>query len=581
MGSPSCELATSVLLTQLVEGDEPRKIEPPAMLYFLLFKSGTFDLTGDVFAYRAYLARNGSEVAARDSAKCNQKAKFLRQQAKSLLQKSPLEVLEALNLYGISICWAKPGTSAVGAGYAGRAAAYHKLGEFEYSLISIKLAKENGYPERHWPTLDRYEQDCRAKLLKGYSKSAGLVPNLELNVEPNPAIPFLAKGIRTEQVPGYGRGLVAERNFTSGDVILHERPMLAAVQYGVEYGKCSFCTTPVMPQLVPCPDCVTAVYCGQRCREEDKKWLHRYECGIMAKLQNISCRSFALGPKMFFYGLGLFNGDLEQFMKFCKQNPRTGSDPITLDYTNLDRLEEFKVFHCAKEPPTQFEYEFFAKFVAALHFSTYMKQPRVAALFGTIEQQDFFLTQTLDYMRMASILSIGHPAPYDRYTTQHFSVASLFNHACYPNTMALYHAGHLKVVVIRPIKKGQQMTVPYVPPIEEFPKRTDQLKVLSRVANFPNCMCDVCDPLMQLAVHMKRLTHEVSADDMKRIESSIVHRGDLQDEVLRKYCEQHLTDFPSETIEMQLLINSYRMGLGLAFVSDVSALLRNAMAESA
>lgn len=458
------------------------------------------------------------------------------------------------------------------------AAVYHRLDEFEYSLINIKLAKANGYPERHWPTVDRYEQDCQKKLREGRSKSAGHEPKLGLNVESNPTIPFLAKGIRTEQVPGYGRGLVAERDFTSGDVILHEQPMLAAVQYGVEHGKCSFCTTPIMPRLVPCPDCVTAVYCSTRCLEEDKKWFHLYECGIMAKLEHISNRAFPLGPRMLFYGLGLFNGNLDQFMDFCKAYDRTGSDPITLDYTNPDRLEEFKAFHCAKEPPTKFDYDYFSKFNAALYVSIYMKQPRVASLFRSEDQQYFFLVQTLDYMRMALMLDIGHCTPYDWYTTQHFSIASLCNHACYPNTMALYHAGHLKLIVVRRIAKGEQITIPYVSPVEEFACREDHIKAVIKDAMISTCICDLCDPAKFLSLKMKLLNQNVC---VKRQDFMlpIMENGDFQPEALRRFCEQHLHELPSPIEKVQIATNEFRFSTGKAFIKDVENAIRLALAE--
>lgn len=577
---PSVNMPASGALTMLANGEQTKPdqggLNTACVFYRPLMSSDQFDPKQDVLAYREYVTRHGPELeGVPEGAKNNRKAKQLRVRAKQLVNENQL--WEALHTYGASVCWAEPGSSAVGSGYAGRAAVYHKLREYEYSLINTKLAKENGYPKQHWPIVDRYEQDCRTKLQAGLSKSAGHdVPDEQgLNVETNPKIPFLAKGIRTEEFLDYGRGLIAaDREFTSGDVILHEKPMVAAVHQGAGYGKCSFCTTSIMPRMVPCPDCVTAVYCGQRCLEEDQKLFHRYECGVMAKLQHISCCSFPLGPRMFLYGLALFNGDLNQFMEFCKANPRTGSDPLELDYTNPDRLEEFKAFHRAKEPPTEFDYNSLCKFYAALYYSIFTKQPQVASLLRTPAQKDFFTTQMLDYIRMATILHIGRPAPYDRLTTQHFSIASLCNHACNPNTMSLYHAGHLKLIVIRRIRKGQQITIPYIPPLEEMPDRQKRVHDLSLIAQIETCFCDLCDTVKLATLNMIQLmgrrSSTTSGGDSEQPSLANVVRNDRIDgEELRKFCAQFLRDIPSEDMDVREMANSYRLKLGMAFIENV------------
>ncbi|XP_055632602.1 SET and MYND domain-containing protein 4-like [Toxorhynchites rutilus septentrionalis] len=292
----------------------------------------------------------------------------------------------ALTVFNESVCWAETGSEDLAIAYANRSAVYYQSAEYEFALKNISLAKNHYYPKRFMPKLVARELNCKAKMESAsLEKPAGTT--LLMNVEANPKIPFLAKGICMKRIAGYGRSMIAEREFDVGDIILHEKAAVTMLTCNQRYTHCNYCGD-WSHSLIPCPGCVSAMYCGEKCLENDIKLIHRFECGIIA---DVAANS--IGPKMFFYGFALFGDNVSTMMEFCNTRSNTtatADDPLCLDYTNYDPLEEFKLIH------------------------------------------------------------------------NFFSIASICNHSCNPNTAALYNdSGHLKFDARRPIAKNEQIFISY------------------------------------------------------------------------------------------------------------------------
>jgi hypothetical protein len=68
------------------------------------------------------------------------------------------------------LCFAKPGTEAVGLAYANRSAVYFCLDEFELCLRNIKLAKSHNYPLDKIQKLDKREVETKRLMKEKPSK---------------------------------------------------------------------------------------------------------------------------------------------------------------------------------------------------------------------------------------------------------------------------------------------------------------------------------------------------------------------------------------------------------------------------
>lgn len=61
-------------------------------------------------------------------------------------------------------------------------------------------------------------------------------------------------------------------------------------------------------------------------------------------------------------------------------------------------------------------------------------------------------------MRIINFLTLGRSLDG---TTQLYSIASVCNHSCVPNTYAAYRAGQLKFIVLRPIARNEHISISY------------------------------------------------------------------------------------------------------------------------
>lgn len=415
--------------------------------------------------------------------KSDEKAAQLRQEGNRLYKGKRYE--KALGLYNESICYAEAGSEQLGLSYANRSAVYYEQGEYEFALLNIRLAKGHNYPEKMMEKLELRERNCWQKIDEGLAKDNRPCPRMGINVEVNPKVPFLAKGLAMKQYPGCGRGMVAERDFKAGDVILDEKSILGVVNFPYKYFYCSHCGIPNQHSLIPCPNCVSYMYCSEECRTEDKRQAHRFECGIGAQLENINLTCSNLASKLFFYGLTLFNDDLDEMMKYCEKNVSIGADPFTLDHTKYDPLEEFKLFHKAKIWLNE-SFDFPSKLNAAASYEVLMKQPLIKSLITTESQKRFFLNILHHYQRVATYFSYERKVNGTEYVVGGMvSYGKLINHSCDPNAMTLFDAGRVKCFLIRPVRKGEQITSSLGPAWFVF--ANPQAKDLSF-----KCRCKVC-----------------------------------------------------------------------------------------
>ncbi|KAL9702893.1 hypothetical protein quinque_006411 [Culex quinquefasciatus] len=421
-----------------------------------------------------------SDDALPSWSKCNKRAARVRNEGNRFFQ--PLDIIPALGKYNESICHAKADSEDLGFGYANRSAVYHEMGEYEHALVNIRLAKKHNYPERLMSKLTARENNCKQRLAAGQSKGIGdPCPRMNINVQTNPKIPFLAKGIHMEVLPKFGRSMMANRNFKTGDVILDEKCILAVVDAEHRYHQCSHCTTgnAKMCSLMPCPHCVSAMYCSEKCLERDWKYVHRFECAVSDKLQYISFSYVAMGSKLFLYGLSLFNDDLDEMMRYFETLEKSGGNALDLDYTEYDPLEEWKDLCNIKPVPSSNDN--FARTAAAAHCFTLLKNPVVAAIVNTPAKRTFMYQRVRDFVRLANLYK------WENFQSPLCPVASLFNHSCDPNAIATIHSGQVRIIVLRPIRSGQQICVSYGPSWWDDAIGHHHCKPF-------NCKCVVCDP---------------------------------------------------------------------------------------
>ncbi|XP_062556491.1 uncharacterized protein LOC134221303 [Armigeres subalbatus] len=520
----------------------------------------------DVITYRNYVLKKGpfiDDIVAPDQPKNNQKAAAIRQEGSRFYRAKDFPT--ALEKYNESICWAE--YEHLGIGYANRSAVYYEMGEYELCMLNIDLARKHNYPQTMLPKLQEREQNCKRNIFRLKSKLMEPYYKLTMEVSANPKRPFMADGIVQEHIAGYGRSMVAKRKFNIGDVILQEKAWLSAIHPDMKYKNCSHCSSENFHSLIPCPKCVSVMYCSKECMKKGWKFSHRFECGMTEKLHHVfddSCRMI-MAPKAFFYGLTLFQDNLKSMMSFSKTNRNsTNDDPFTLDYSSYDPLEEFKIFHKKKIPTDKFEHEDMCRFYAALYYSIYIKHPLVRSIFVTKEQKNFMLNSFLKYMRIIDFKVIG----YRMFTTQLYSIASVCNHSCDPNTIAVTHFGQLKFIVTRPIAVDEQILISYGPLLRKHLKSERKYEL---ECYHIDCLCDSCNDVkwrsMQVAaMKLPALPQRSLMILKKRVEDPNID-DQLKTNLLKDFVAQYAYAYPRDDYVQALDV--YRDFLVKAFVAEV------------
>ncbi|KAL1376959.1 hypothetical protein pipiens_020330, partial [Culex pipiens pipiens] len=170
---------------------------------------------------------------------------------------------------------------------------------------------------------------------------------------------------------------------------------------------------------------------------------------------------------------------LPSWSKCNKRAARSGGNALDLDYTEYDPLQEWKDLCNIKPVPSSNDN--FARTAAAAHCFTLLKNPVVAAIVNTPAKRTFMYQRVRDFVRLANLYK------WENFQSPLCPVASLFNHSCDPNAIATIHSGQVRIIVLRPIRSGQQICVSYGPSWWDDAIEHHHCKPF-------NCKCVVCDP---------------------------------------------------------------------------------------
>ncbi|XP_055532592.1 SET and MYND domain-containing protein 4-like [Wyeomyia smithii] len=382
--------------------------------------------------------------------KDNTRAKKLREQANECYRKPPTELDIALRKYNESISHAVDGSEDLALGYANRSAVYFNRKQYHRCIRNIELAKANGYPKDKMEKLLEREKKCLAQL-KEHDLATKETQSKESTYDFN-----------ISDIPGYGRGLTASKDFKVGDVVLREHPVLVVLEPEVTYTRCAACGVENEFDLIPCKHCVLAMYCSEKCRLDAYELYHRYECEIMQDLAHLfrgpkPTRMFLLTLRLFWLVMTDLMKNPADFMHRFEKNLNKYRDPRNVNPTGIH-------LHVLSNPrPNMTEDrtgEGVSQFLTVLIYNI--------AIVGnsSIEEQicKDYQTLLLDvlYRLMQQAKQICDQSMSG--VTCYYPFLQLVNHSCAPNTERFTTAGLESCLVTkRPILAGEQITMCYFP----------------------------------------------------------------------------------------------------------------------
>lgn len=176
---------------------------------------------------------------------------------------------DALVKYNESLCHANKGSEAVGLAFANRSAVYFEMKFFEKCLKNIELAKQNKYPEKNLPILEKRAGKCSELINSGGEarKDENPFEFIKLTYEANPKLPFVTNCLELHRSDKFGRFIITNKDLKVGDIVAIEEPLFKIMKSDGRYEncpqsniyqRCANCLKDNLLDLKPCELCTSS-----------------------------------------------------------------------------------------------------------------------------------------------------------------------------------------------------------------------------------------------------------------------------------------------------------------------------------
>jgi len=408
---------------------------------------------------------------------------------------------DALLKYNESLCRSENGSVNIPLAYANRSAVFMELKMYEKCLKNIQQAKDAGYPQDKMETLNSRNERASLMLTKSFPaapQESDPFKFIHLSYPANPKNPEIVDRLELAENEKYGRHIIASKDLKAGDVIAIEKHAVKILHHDllkkmpkdhIYYQFCAHCLDTNKLDLIQCDGCVKskslhsfhllllnsflllAMYCSDECKKRHYEESHRYECAISDKLHNLP-NSMALTLNVFFKGLAACDDSIDELEKLVAGHlyGKEKSSVFDFDFTNMSDKEAAK-----------------ANLLIILSGAAHTL---------TNQQRTIFLSETISVLESQSIgykLLATHRSFLEAFMLKVFSInlinvyslkkpdldplraseglssigngnslfSSLISHSCAPNIATANVGDKCVIIMIEPIKKGDQVFITY------------------------------------------------------------------------------------------------------------------------
>lgn len=109
----------------------------------------------------------------------------------------------------------------------------------------------------------------------------------------NPIFLSLSSACDVHYEPARGRFIAATRDILPGEVLLVEKPYAAIVLAEHYTNHCYHCFSYTLAPSFVCPSCSLVLYCSEKCQVLSQDTYHKFECPILAAVQESGVDRFA------------------------------------------------------------------------------------------------------------------------------------------------------------------------------------------------------------------------------------------------------------------------------------------------
>lgn len=429
------------------------------------------------------------------------------------------EIVDAMERYNKSLCYAEIGTENLSMVYANRSSCFLALKMYAEALIDIDLAVSANYPDRLMPKLMKRQANC-IRLMQVAPERQQFQP--KLCFEQHEQYPCLANLLQIKTNETYGRHIIATQNIDVGKIILVEQ-CFGSVSVDDERMCCAMCMK-TKTNLIACSKCTDAMYCNNDCMERDAA-AHKFSC---AQFNSVS-GSLKLYIKTLINAISLFK-NVDSLMEFVAEAVESNGIPESM----MNTKSIYRLFLSLNVSFNELEKDDLM-FDAQKIYITIQSAPAIKQLFDTLSKQRFLQHLVLHHLLVTALNRFQISADGDYLeTTEIAPMTCIFNHSCAPNAFIHVIGNQSVIITIRPVKRGDQLFISYLG--EDVVKSTDfRRNYLMNTFGFL-CECDKCEscclPVDRAAMKMDKYFKCIQ-QDYKTAFNDKIQRVTLKDYCIR------------------------------------------------
>lgn len=393
--------------------------------------------------------------------------------------------VDAMDYYNKSLRWAEIGTQNVSWAYANRATCFLHLKMYDNCLIDIEMAKQANYPKELLPKLEKRRVDCLKKMEQ---EKQVQFSERKLSFEANANFECFADVIEIQQNDEFGKIVTAKRDIPVGKTILIEKTFLSN-------SGCAMCRRTRM-NFIACDHCTIAMYCNDSCKKTIIGNLHNYDCNFVYDNDEKDNALFQLVAQSIFFVIEIFE-DVDEMIRFIEETEQIKSNWIP--DSSIDAKSKYRLFLTLRTRDT-YTVDKYSKYI----YMILVDMPKVRSVFNTIQKQQFLkhLVAKHNHIMRQNMIS-AYKDDHCEINSTLSLVFSLFSHECSPALFNFKDAGQEICITMRPVKKGQILSMSYAYRWRNHATIQRQM-VLFKNFNFL-CKCDKCRPNFKLSNVIKCL----------------------------------------------------------------------------
>lgn len=349
--------------------------------------------------------------------------------------------------------------------YANRSFCFLDLKKYDEALLNIQWAKENNYPAENMHKLIEREEKCKQlKAEQTFDPIDELHEFFKLSYPPNPNVPFVADCLYLGPTKKHGRrGIFTSRDLKPGDIVSNEKSAFSHVGRNYTHLRCCQCLKGKMLNLIPCTKSAILMFCSEACRDDVYAKVENLDSMFPGKYDDSKPDVRKFPPEKVFRETEEAFGGRQNLIKFVKENgldePLNNLDctVFDFDFSNPDDPEyKANLIKCLLAFGIQV-----SPILAMNIRKGYM--PLVEAAIGDdkILKEVFIKLATICETRTVSTQFELPEGKGDAEKDGQVNSSSAFllhmNNRCVGNTFGLPTEDGCAIVIIKPIKAGEQL----------------------------------------------------------------------------------------------------------------------------